>query len=234
MSRRRAVVSWSSGKDSAWALHLVRQRKDVEVAGLLASVNAEFQRVSMHGVRRELLERQARAAGLPLHVVELPWPCSNEQYERRMGAACRRMREEGVEVIVFGDIFLADVRAYREGQLAGTGIEPLFPLWGRHTGDLLREMLAAGVRARIACLDPRRLPRELAGAELHADLLRNLPAGVDPCGENGEFHTFVTAAPGFAAPVHVRKGEVVERDGFVYADLLPGEPQACCLHEVPG
>lgn len=222
MSRGRAVVSWSSGKDAAWALHLVRQRGELEVAGLLCSINAQFQRVSMHGVRRALLEQQAQAAGLPLLAVELPWPCSNEEYERRMAAACARLREQGVEVVVFGDIFLADVRAYRERQLAGTGIAPEFPLWGKDTQQLVREMLDAGVRARIVCLDPARLDRSLAGAELTADFVRSLPANVDPCGENGEFHTCVFDAPVFAQPLDVIAGAVVERDGFVFADLLPG------------
>lgn len=222
MSRRRAVVSWSSGKDAAWALHLVRQRGELEVAGLLTSINAQFQRVSMHGVRRELLEQQAQAAGLPLLSVELPWPCSNEEYERRMGAACARLRAQDVEVVVFGDIFLADVRQYREKQLAGTGLEPLFPLWECGTRELVRGMLAAGVRARISCLDPVRLDRRFAGQELTEQTLRSLPADVDPCGENGEFHTFVFDAPVFGHPIDVTEGEVVERDGFVYADLLPG------------
>lgn len=220
MKRRRAVISWSSGKDAAWALHLVRQQGELEAVGLLSSINAEFQRVSMHGVRRELLELQAQAAGLPLLTVELPWPCSNEEYERRMAAACARLRADGVEVVVFGDIFLADVRQYRERQLAGTGLEPLFPLWGRSTHELVCEMLAAGLRARIACLDPARVGRNLAGAELTPDLLLSLPASVDPCGENGEFHTFVFDAPVYAHPLDVSAGEVVEREGFVYADLL--------------
>jgi len=220
MKRPRAAVSWSSGKDAAWALHLVRQRGDLEPVALLSSINAEFQRVSMHGVRRALLQQQARAAGLPLLAVDLPWPCSNEEYERRMAAACARLRAERIEVIVFGDIFLADVRQYREKQLAGTGLEPRFPLWGRDTRELAREMLAAGVRARISCLDPARLDRTLAGAELTPDLLRSLPASVDPCGENGEFHTFVFDAPVFAHALDVTAGEVVERGGFVYADLL--------------
>ncbi len=220
MKRRRAVVSWSSGKDAAWALHLVRQQGLLETVGLLTSINAEFQRVSMHGVRRELLEQQARAAGLPLLTVELPWPCSNEEYERRMGLACARLRAEGVEVVVFGDIFLVDVRQYRERQLAGTGIEPLFPLWGRGTRELALDMLAGGMRARISCLDPARVSRRFAGAEFTADLVRSLPASVDPCGENGEFHTFVFDAPVFAHALDVAAGDVVERDGFVYADLL--------------
>lgn len=221
MNRRRAVVSWSSGKDAAWALHLARQRPDLEVVGLLTSINAEFRRVSMHGVRQELLEMQAAAAGLPLRIVELPWPCPNEEYERRMAAACAALRAGGVEVVVFGDIFLADVRAYRERQLAGTGLEPLFPLWGADSQKLASEMLGNGVRARIACLDPARLDRRLAGQEWGREALMSLPDGVDPCGENGEFHTFVLEAPVFRHPIRVTAGEIVERGGFVYADFLP-------------
>lgn len=220
MRRRRAVISWSSGKDAAWALHLARRREDLEVVGLLASVNAEFRRVSMHGVRLELAERQARAAKLPLMTVDLPWPCSNQEYEKLMGAACARLRAEGVEAVVFGDIFLADVRQYRERQLAGTGLEPVFPLWGLDTRVLVRQMLEGGLRARISCLDPARVDRSLAGAELTPDLVRSLPAAVDPCGENGEFHTFVFDAPVFTHALEVTPGEAVERDGFVYADLL--------------
>lgn len=221
MSRLRAVVSWSSGKDAAWALHLVRLRGEVEVAGLLSSINEQFQRVSMHGVRRQLLESQACAAGLPLDIVELPWPCQNEEYERRMEAACQGLRARGVDAVVFGDIHLADVRDYREKQMARAGLQPLFPLWGRDSRELLEEMLDAGVRARIVCLDPLRMNPAMAGAELSAEWLSALPGGVDPCGENGEFHTFVTRAPVFSEPVEVEPGEVVERDGFVYADLLP-------------
>ena len=221
MRRRRAFISWSSGKDCAWALHAVRQHGELEAAGLLCSVNAQFRRVSMHGVRLQLLEQQAQAAGLPLLIAELPWPCSNEEYERRMADACARLRALDVEILVFGDLFLADVRQYREKQLAGTGIEPVFPLWGLDTRRLAREMLAGGLRARIACLDPKRVDRSLAGAELTAPLLNALPESVDPCGENGEFHTFAFDGPVFSHPIQVMPGETVERDGFVYADLLP-------------
>lgn len=221
MRRRRAVISWSTGKDAAWALYALRHRGDVEVAGLLSSINARFQRVSMHGVRRGLLERQARAAGLPLDVVELPWPCSNEEYERRMGAACRRLRARGIEVVVFGDIHLADVRQYRERQMSRAGMAALFPLWHKDPRELLLEMLDSGLRARIVSLDPRHLSPSQAGAELTRRWLQALPGGVDPCGENGEFHTFVTHAAFFSEPVNVALGEVVKRDGFVYADLLP-------------
>jgi uncharacterized protein (TIGR00290 family) len=221
---RRAVVSWSTGKDCAWALHRARLGGGVEIAGLLATVNAEFDRVSMHGIRRELAERQACALGLPLILVELPWPCPNEEYERRMAEACVRLRAEGIESIIFGDIHLADVRAYRESRLAGTGIEPLFPLWGANPAALVEEMLSAGLRSVIACLDPSRVDPALAGVELTREVVRGLPAQVDPCGENGEFHTFTFAGPMFRHPVRIRTGRAVERDGFVYADILPAEP----------
>lgn len=218
-------LSWSSGKDCAWALHTLRSGDStagpVAVTGLLTTVTAEFGRVSMHGVRRELLQAQAAAVGLPLHVVELPWPCPNEAYSALMGAAVAGAVAQGVTGIAFGDLFLADVRAYRQAQLAGSGIEPLFPLWGRDTAELAREMLAGGLRAVTVCTDPARLPDRFAGRPFDADLLDLLPSGVDPCGENGEFHTFVTDAPGFAAPIAVTLGEVVRRDGFCFADLTP-------------
>ena len=220
---RRAMVSWSTGKDCAWAFHRIVQQGGVEIQGLLATVNAEFGRVSMHGVRRELARMKAGAMGLPLMEVELPWPCPNEEYERRMAAACARLRAEGIDTLIFGDIHLADVRAYRESRLAGTGIDPLFPLWGQDPAKLVRQMLAAGLRARIVCLDPARLDRKLAGAELTAATFDALPAQVDPCGENGEFHTFAFAGPMFSRPLEVLAGPVVEREGFVFADLVPAD-----------
>jgi len=223
---KRAVLSWSSGKDAAWALHLVRSSGNLEIIGLLSTINAAFQRVSMHGVRRRLLELQAQALGLPWIPVELPWPCSNQQYEHHMAAACATLRARGAEAIVFGDIFLSDVRRYREQQLAATGLEPVFPLWGLDTRSLVHDMIQAGVRARIACLDPARLPRHFAGAELTLELLRGLPEDVDPCGENGEFHTFVFDAPGFSQPLQIIPGDTIERDGFLYADLLPASSPA--------
>jgi uncharacterized protein (TIGR00290 family) len=210
----RAWVSWSSGKDSAWALHVARASMDV--VGLLTTVTAEYDRVSMHGVRRELLELQAERLGLPLHVVEIPSPCSNELYEARMSDAIARAHEDRVDAMVFGDLFLSDIRAYRERMLAPTDIAPVFPLWGRPTDVLAQEMLAAGLEARITCLDPRKVPRALAGTRWDP---RALPSDVDPCGEHGEFHTFVSRAPGFATPIEVEAGEVVEREGFVFADL---------------
>jgi len=224
-SRKRAVISWSTGKDCAWALHRVRARADVEVAGLLTTINERFQRVSMHGVRRELADLQAQAAGLPLFAVEVPWPCTNEEYERRMAAACVRLRDCGVEAVVFGDIHLADVRAYRESRLAETRMEALFPLWGDDPAGLIREMLAAGLRAVITSLDAAKLDPALAGAELGAAVVQSLPAQIDPCGENGEFHTFAFDGPMFRQPVPVVRGEVVEREGYVYADLLPARVQ---------
>lgn len=222
MTRPRAWMSWSSGKDSALALHETLAAGDVEVVGLLTTVNSTADRVAMHAVRRTLLEQQAAALGLPLHVVDLPWPCPNEVYEERMAAALRAAQSDGVTHVVFGDLFLEDIRAYREQALEGTGITPLFPLWGRPTEALADHMVATGIRAFLTCVDPRQAPRELAGRPFDAALLAALPSTVDPCGENGEFHTFVWSSPGFAAPIPVRVGEVVERDGFVFADLLPG------------
>ena len=221
MSRRRILLAWSSGKDSAWSLHVLRQREDVEVTGLLSTLNEAHDRVAMHAVRRVLLEAQAEAAGLPLHVVPIPSPCSNEQYEAAMGEAVARAREEGVQGIAFGDLFLEDIRRYRERQMAPTGLELVFPLWQRPTAILAREMIAGGLRAHLTCVDPRALPAAFAGRTFDATLLDDLPPGVDPCGENGEFHTFVWDGPMFRTPVPVRPGEVVERDGFVFADLLP-------------
>lgn len=217
----RALVSWSSGKDSAWALHQARRDKNLEIVGILTTVTEPFRRVSMHGVREELLEAQARALGLSLLRVPIPYPCSNERYEEAMRKALGQATEMGVTRIVFGDLFLRDIREYREKKLAGTGFEGVWPLWDRETRALAREMIDGGLRATIVCLDPKKLPREFAGRAFDADLLRDLPAGVDPCAENGEFHTFAWDGPMFAEPVRVRAGETVERDGFVFADLEP-------------
>lgn len=218
---KRVLLAWSSGKDCAWALHVLRQREGVEVAGLLTSFNEEFQRVSMHGVARVLVERQARAAGLPLWPVELPWPCPNEVYEERMARACARAVEAGVQAVAFGDLFLEDVRAYRERQLAAAGLEPLFPLWGMSTAVLARAMLEAGQRAIVTSVDPKQLPPRFCGREFDARFLSELPPGVDPCGENGEFHTFVYAAPAFEAAIACETGATLERDGFVFTDVRP-------------
>lgn len=218
---KRVLISWSSGKDSAWTLYVLRRDPRYEVVGLLTTLNAAAGRVAMHAVRRELLEAQAEAAGLPLWTIPLPWPCSNTQYEEALAAACARAVGDGVEVVAFGDLFLADIRAYREKQLEGTGLGPIFPVWGLPTGQLAREMIAGGLCARLTCVDPTKLPAEFAGREFDAALLADLPAGVDPCGENGEFHTFASAGPMFRRPVNVVVGEKVEREGFVFADLLP-------------
>jgi uncharacterized protein (TIGR00290 family) len=224
--KRRLILSWSSGKDSAWALHLLRQSCGYELAGLLTTLNAKFDRVAMHSTRRALLEAQAAAAGLPLHVVPLPWPCSNEHYESAMRTACTTILASGVEAIAFGDLFLEDVRRYREEKLQGTGLTPVFPVWGLDTRDLARQMIAAGLRARIVCVDPGKLPAEFAGRDFDEDFLRDLPAGVDPCGEKGEFHSFVYAGPIFRESIPIESGEVIERDGFVFADVRLAAPVA--------
>ena len=216
----KILLSWSSGKDSAWALHVLRRDGYGEVAGLLTSVNEMVGRVSMHGVREEILHAQAAAAGLTVHTIRLPWPCTNAIYENRLRGAVDRAVVEGYTHVAFGDLFLEDVRSYREERLRGTGLTPLFPLWGRPTAALAREMIAGGLRARIATLDPRVMPRDLIGAEFDEGLLARLPASVDPCAERGEFHTCATAGPMFAAPLELRAGEVVEREGFLYGDLL--------------
>lgn len=219
--RPRAWLAWSSGKDSAWALHAVRQSGDVEVAALLTTVNRTHQRVAMHAVRESLLEMQAAAAGLPLVKVSIPSPCSNEVYEQAMSDAMARARGEGVSHVVFGDLFLEDIRAYREKQLASCGMTPVFPLWGIETRQLAEQMLAGGLSAYLTCVDPRKLDRGFAGRRFDAALLGALPPGVDPCGENGEFHSFANAGPMFREGIPVVPGEVVERDGFIFADVLP-------------
>jgi uncharacterized protein (TIGR00290 family) len=220
--RKKTLISWSSGKDSAWTLHVLRQSGEYEIAGLLTTINAEFDRVAMHGTRRELVEAQAEEAGLPLISVPLPWPCSNEQYETAMREACVQAVADGVEVMAFGDLFLEDVRRYREEKLAGSGLDPVFPLWGRPTRELVREMLAAGVKARIVCVDPKKLPKEFAGRDLDGALLDAMPEDVDPCAERGEFHTVAYAGPMFQYEIPIESGEVVERDGFVFADVRVG------------
>lgn len=227
--RPRAWMSWSSGKDSTLALHRVRTSGDVDVVGLLTTINKAADRVAMHAVRRTLLEAQANALGLPLHIVELPWPCSNEIYERQMNAAIDVAVADGVTRMVFGDLFLEDIRAYRETKLAGTGITPMFPLWGIPTRQLAREMLDAGIRTVITCVDPAQAPKTLAGQWFDATLLAGLPASVDPCGENGEFHTFVVNGPGFAHALDVVVGEIIERDGFVFADVVAAADEASVL-----
>jgi uncharacterized protein (TIGR00290 family) len=217
----KALLSWSSGKDSAWALHVLRQRAEVDVVGLLTTVNEAHDRVAMHAVRSELLRAQGKAARLPVWSVPIPSPCSNAQYEEAMGKALARAKAEGIEVIAFGDLFLEDIRRYREEKLAGTGMTPIFPLWSIPTGELARAMIAGGLRARITCVDPKQLAADFAGRDFDSALLAELPASVDPCGEKGEFHTFAFEGPMFERPIPIRSGEVVTRDGFVFADVLP-------------
>ncbi len=218
---QRVLVSWSSGKDSAWMVHVLRATAGVEIGGLLTSFNAEADRVSMHAVRRVLVEAQAAALGLPLTAIPLPYPCSNEIYEARMREAVTGAVAAGYTHVAFGDLFLEDVRRYREERLAGSGLAPLFPLWGRPTPGLAREMIAGGLRATLTCVDPRQLDASFAGRPFDAALLEALPPAADPCGERGEFHTFAWDGPMFARPVPVAPGEVVTRDGFVFHDLAP-------------
>ena len=216
----KILISWSTGKDSAWMLHQINQQYPHAAAGLLTTTNQAFDRVAMHAVRRELLDAQAAAASLPLHVVPLPWPCSNEQYEAIMKAAIAGFVADGFTHVAFGDLFLEDVRRYREQRMAGSGLEPLFPIWKtKSTADLAQDMIAAGLQARLTCIDPRKLDRSFAGRSFDQQLLNDLPAGTDPCGENGEFHSFACAGPMFTNEIEVKLGEVVDRDGFVFCDL---------------
>ncbi len=218
---KRVLLSWSSGKDSVWALHLLRQQPGIEIAGLLTTFNSAADRVAMHAVRRALVEAQAERTGVPLWAVELPWPCSNAEYEELMRGVLERAAAEKISAVAFGDLFLEDIRDYRVRQLDGTSLEPLFPLWKIPTPQLARDMIAGGVRAKITCVDPGQVERSFAGKDYDLALLDSLPMSVDPCGENGEFHTFVYDAPVFSAPIPVRTGEIVEREGFVFADVLP-------------
>jgi len=221
--RKKALVSWSSGKDSAWTLHVLRQANDYEIVGLLTTINAHFDRVAMHGVRRELVEAQAAAAGLPLWKVPLPWPCSNQEYEAAMSAVCAKAIDAGVQAVAFGDLFLEDVRQYREDRMRGLSLTPVFPLWKLDTRQLIRDMWAGGVRCRIVCLDPKKLSASFAGQDLDQRAVDEFSAVIDPCGENGEFHTFVYDGPMFAQAIPVENGDTVTRDGFVFTDV--------CLHK---
>ena len=216
---KRILVSWSSGKDSAWCLHLLRQHGEYQIAGLLTTFNENANRVAMHAVRRELVERQAAAAGLQLWAVPLPWPCSNEEFESLMAQTCARANAEGIDGIAFGDLFLEDVRAYRKRQLKETSLEPIFPLWGLPTRELAKEMIASGLRAKLTCVDTHQLDAGFLGREFDEKFLADLLPEVDPCGEKGEFHSFVYAGPMLTAEIPVLLGETVVRDHFVFADL---------------
>jgi uncharacterized protein (TIGR00290 family) len=221
----RILLSWSGGKDSAWALKLLRERGEYEVVGLITTLNEHFHRVAIHGYREALLDEQAAATGLPLWKVPLPFPCTNADYESRMAFVIARAANEGIYGIAFGDLFLEDIRDYRIQQLAGTGLEAIFPVWGIPTIELAETMIASGLRAYLTCIDPRVLDRSFAGRAFNAKLLRDLPNHVDPCGERGEFHTFACAGPMFSRSISVVPAEVIERDGFVYAELLPASSQ---------
>jgi uncharacterized protein (TIGR00290 family) len=223
----KTLVSWSGGKDSAWMLDVLRREwPQAEIVGLVTTINECFDRIAMHGVRRELLVAQAEAADAPVWTVPLPWPCSNETYEARMRSLIAKAQEIGVEAFAFGDLFLTEIRAYRERQLAGTGIEPIFPIWGIPTQGLARAMICAGVRARLSCVDPKQISASFVGREFDENLLDELPAHADPCGENGEFPTFVYAGPMLRREVRIVSGETVTRDGFVYADLMLAQSTA--------
>jgi uncharacterized protein (TIGR00290 family) len=226
---KRVLLSWSSGKDSAWALHVLRQQSGIEIVGLLTTYNEAADRVAMHAVRRTLVQQQAQATRLPLWSIFLPWPCSNEVYEAKMQEAVERARRSGVTHFAFGDLFLEDIRAYRESKLAGTGVDPLFPLWTteHETPQLARQMLGGGLSAVLTCVDPKQLDPQFVGRRFDDELLAELPSGVDPCGERGEFHTFCSAGPMFVAPIAVNVGGSSLRDGFWFADVVPVGGQEC-------
>jgi uncharacterized protein (TIGR00290 family) len=220
LAKPKALLSWSSGKDSAWTLHAIRQRAELDVVGLVTTVNEIHHRVAIHGVRMELLEAQSKSAGVPLWKVPIPNPCSNEEYEAEMTKVLKKAKSVGVTVMAFGDLFLEDIRQYRVERLSGSGIEPLFPIWGIDTTVLAMQMISSGLRARITCVDPKQLAASFAGREFDKDFLNNLPSEVDPCGERGEFHTYAYDGPMFRHPISVRQGEIVERGGFIFADFL--------------
>jgi len=218
---KKTLLSWSSGKDSAWTLHQLQQDDDIELVGLVTTVNETHQRVAMHAVRVELLKLQAQAAGLPLHIIYIPHPCSNELYNKAMNGFFDSIKGQGITHMAFGDLYLEDIRQYRVDNLKPTGLVPLFPLWLKPTAELAQSMLAGGLKTYITCVDPKQLPASFCGREFNQQFLDDLPEGVDACGENGEFHSFAYAGPMFTKPIAIERGEVIERDGFVFADLLP-------------
>ncbi len=214
------LLSWSSGKDGAWALYVLQRSRHVEVTGLFTTINQVHGRVAMHAVPYHLVRAQARSIGLPLEELQIPHPCSNEEYERVMEQFLRQAKGKGIESIAFGDLFLEAVRRYREEKMKNTGISPIFPVWGTPTDVLSKALIDTGFRMLVTCIDPQAVPRELAGREYDKHFLEELPEGVDPCGENGEFHTFVFDGPIFKEPLAVECGQIVEREGFVFADVV--------------
>lgn len=221
MRMKKTLLSWSSGKDSAWTLYKLQQRSDVELLGLVTTVNQTHQRVAMHAVRLVLLKQQAAAANLPLHIINIPHPCSNEHYNQAMDGFFDSIQQIGATHMAFGDLFLEDIRQYREENLKGTGLTPMFPLWLEPTEKLAQKMIDAGLKTRITCIDPNKLSANFAGREFNQQFLDDLPDGIDPCGENGEFHSFTYAGPMFKKPINISTGDVVEREGFIFADLQP-------------
>jgi uncharacterized protein (TIGR00290 family) len=221
--KQKTMLAWSSGKDSAWALHVLKQNPEIELVGLFSTINEAFNRVAMHAVRLELLMKQAQFAGLPMDIINIPFPCSNQEYEDRMAAFIEKALEKKIERIAFGDLFLEDVRKYREEKLEGTGITPIFPLWGIPTRTLSKEMIWGGLKAVITSIDPKLMPPEFIGKQYNQSFLQQIPDTVDPCGENGEFHTFAFSGPMFKEPINITVGEIVHRDGYVFADILFNE-----------
>lgn len=219
--KRKTLMSWSSGKDSAWALHTLQNDPEIDLVGLFCTVNKEFERVAMHGVRVELLRKQAKSIGLPLEIIEIPNPCSNGEYEKIMGRFVECAKRDYIEYFAFGDLFLEDVRNYREEKLSGSGIKPIFPIWNMPTDKLSREMIGSGLRAVITCINPKQTPQEFVGREFNEAFLDSLPGTIDPCGENGEFHSFVFDGPMFKEQIEIRVGDIVHRDEFLFADILP-------------
>ena len=218
--KRKALMSWSSGKDSAWALHKLQKNPEIDLVGLFCTVNKEFDRVAMHGVRVELLQKQAKSIGLPLVIIEIPYPCSNVEYEKIMGQFVDRAKIDNIEYFAFGDLFLEDIRNYREEKLKGSGIKPIFPIWGIPTDKLSREMISSGLRSVITCINPKQIPKEFVGREFDESFLDSLPEAIDPCGENGEFHSFAFDGPMFKEQIEIFVGDIVHRDDFVFADVL--------------
>jgi uncharacterized protein (TIGR00290 family) len=223
MMKKKTLLSWSSGKDSAWALHVLRQQHDIEVVGLFCTFNKKFERGAMHAVRNELICQQAESIGLPLQLIPIPDPCSDSEYKRIMANFIEQVKSQGIDTIAFGDLFLEEIRSYREESLVGTGITPLFPIWGIPTNELSKEMINSGLRAKITCIDPKYLPAEFAGHEYDSTFLEQIPDAIDPCGEKGEFHSFAYDGPMFKNKLNISVGETVTRDGFIYTDLLPEE-----------